>query len=183
MARLPKEGASDFAARYRDRQKTIRAIVEGWKMRKPESYASVWDAIADTPGQAANLRARAELMRQIAGLDKEARVDAGRGGATLRGDPATDQRSPPGPRFALLAGCAGEYIHRARVPRAGGSRSRLRHASPPAMGSFRRSGRRVNGWHDAASGSDGKQVHVRRAGRRGVGAGENLRRRSEGCRT
>ena len=35
-------------------------------MRKPESYASVWDAIADTPRQAANLRARAELMRQIA---------------------------------------------------------------------------------------------------------------------
>ena len=31
-----------------------------------ESYASVWDALADTPEQAANLRARAELMRQIA---------------------------------------------------------------------------------------------------------------------
>lgn len=39
-------------------------------MRKSESYASVWDAIADTPGQAANLRARAELMRQIADLVK-----------------------------------------------------------------------------------------------------------------
>ena len=37
-------------------------------MRKTESYASVWDALADTPGQAANLRARAELMRQIAAL-------------------------------------------------------------------------------------------------------------------
>ena len=31
-----------------------------------ETYASVWDAIADTPEQAANLRARSELMRQIA---------------------------------------------------------------------------------------------------------------------
>jgi len=40
-------------------------------MRKPEKYASVWDAIADTPGQAANLRARAELMRQIANLVKK----------------------------------------------------------------------------------------------------------------
>jgi predicted XRE-type DNA-binding protein len=39
-------------------------------MNKPESYASVWDAIADTPGQAANLRARAELMQQIAVLVK-----------------------------------------------------------------------------------------------------------------
>jgi predicted XRE-type DNA-binding protein len=35
-------------------------------MRRPESYASVWDAIADTPEQAANLRARAELMQKIA---------------------------------------------------------------------------------------------------------------------
>jgi predicted XRE-type DNA-binding protein len=35
-------------------------------MSKPETYASVWDAIADTPEQAANLRARAELMHKIA---------------------------------------------------------------------------------------------------------------------
>ena len=35
-------------------------------MSKAESYASVWDAIADTPEQAANLRARAELMQKIA---------------------------------------------------------------------------------------------------------------------
>lgn len=40
-------------------------------MKKRESYASVWDAIADTPGQAANLQARAELMRQIAALVKK----------------------------------------------------------------------------------------------------------------
>jgi predicted XRE-type DNA-binding protein len=35
-------------------------------MSKSESYASVWDAITDTPEQAANLRARAELMQKIA---------------------------------------------------------------------------------------------------------------------
>lgn len=35
-------------------------------MKQSETYTSVWDAIADTPGQAANLRARAELMRKIA---------------------------------------------------------------------------------------------------------------------
>jgi predicted XRE-type DNA-binding protein len=40
-------------------------------MSKPESYASVWDAIADTPEQAANLRARAELMQKIAALLKQ----------------------------------------------------------------------------------------------------------------
>lgn len=37
-------------------------------MKKPETYNSIWDAIADTPGQAANLRLRAELMRQIASV-------------------------------------------------------------------------------------------------------------------
>jgi len=36
-----------------------------------ETYVSVWDAIADTPEQAANLQARSELMRQIAALVKE----------------------------------------------------------------------------------------------------------------
>ena len=40
-------------------------------MSKPESYASVWDAIADTPGQAANLRSRAELMQKIAARLKQ----------------------------------------------------------------------------------------------------------------
>jgi predicted XRE-type DNA-binding protein len=35
-------------------------------MTKTESYASVWDAITDTPEQAANLKTRAELMQKIA---------------------------------------------------------------------------------------------------------------------
>jgi predicted XRE-type DNA-binding protein len=39
-------------------------------MKKPESYAHVWEAMADTPGQAANLQARSELMRQIAAFVK-----------------------------------------------------------------------------------------------------------------
>lgn len=33
--------------------------------QKIESYASVWDAIADTPEEAANLRLRADLMDKI----------------------------------------------------------------------------------------------------------------------
>ena len=40
-------------------------------MKKSESFHSVWDAITDTPGEAANLRARAELMRQIAAFVKK----------------------------------------------------------------------------------------------------------------
>ena len=41
------------------------------KKSKIESYASVWDALADTPEEAANLRARAELMQQIAAIVEE----------------------------------------------------------------------------------------------------------------
>jgi predicted XRE-type DNA-binding protein len=42
-------------------------------MKKSKTYASVWDAIADTKEQAANLRARAELMRKIADIVKKRR--------------------------------------------------------------------------------------------------------------
>jgi predicted XRE-type DNA-binding protein len=37
-------------------------------MTKIKTFNSVWDALADTPEQGANLRARAELMRQIAAV-------------------------------------------------------------------------------------------------------------------
>ena len=39
--------------------------------KKPKTYASVCEALADTPEQAANLRTRAELMQQIAAIVKE----------------------------------------------------------------------------------------------------------------
>jgi predicted XRE-type DNA-binding protein len=39
-------------------------------MSKAKEYASVWDALADTPEQAANLQARAELARSIAAIVK-----------------------------------------------------------------------------------------------------------------
>lgn len=39
-------------------------------MKESENFPSVWDAIADTPEQAANLRARSELMQQIAAIIK-----------------------------------------------------------------------------------------------------------------
>jgi predicted XRE-type DNA-binding protein len=38
---------------------------------KRERFASIWDAIEDTPAEAANMRARSELMRQIAAVVKE----------------------------------------------------------------------------------------------------------------
>lgn len=38
---------------------------------KIERYASVWDAIADTPEEAANLRVRCELMDKITAVIEE----------------------------------------------------------------------------------------------------------------
>lgn len=37
-------------------------------MKDIETYDNVWDAIADTPGEAANLKAKAELMHKLAKL-------------------------------------------------------------------------------------------------------------------
>jgi len=37
----------------------------------PQQFESVWDALADTPEEAANLRARAELMQQIEAIIKK----------------------------------------------------------------------------------------------------------------
>jgi predicted XRE-type DNA-binding protein len=41
--------------------------------KKPKTYGSVWETLADTPEQAANLRTRAEL-KQIAAIVKESGV-------------------------------------------------------------------------------------------------------------
>ena len=38
---------------------------------KMESYASVWDALADTPEEAVNLRLRSELMGKIGALIRD----------------------------------------------------------------------------------------------------------------
>jgi predicted XRE-type DNA-binding protein len=41
------------------------------KKMKVETFASVWDALADTPEEAENLRLRSALMRQIAAIVEE----------------------------------------------------------------------------------------------------------------
>lgn len=51
--------------------KTTKNAMSKKPVQQVESFASVWDAIADTPEQAANLRARSELMRQITAIVKE----------------------------------------------------------------------------------------------------------------
>jgi predicted XRE-type DNA-binding protein len=51
--------------------KTVRVSKASKPIEISETYASVWDAIADTPEQAANLKARAALMRQIEDIVRE----------------------------------------------------------------------------------------------------------------
>lgn len=40
-------------------------------MSKAESYETIWDVIADTAGESANMQAKAELMRQIVAIIKK----------------------------------------------------------------------------------------------------------------
>ncbi|HAT8639966.1 TPA: helix-turn-helix domain-containing protein [Legionella pneumophila] len=40
-------------------------------MSKVESYENIWDAIADTAGESANMQVKAELMRQIVAIVKK----------------------------------------------------------------------------------------------------------------
>jgi predicted XRE-type DNA-binding protein len=51
--------------------KTAKIATSKKPAQQVESFASVWDAIADTPEQAANLRSRSELMRQITAIVKK----------------------------------------------------------------------------------------------------------------
>jgi predicted XRE-type DNA-binding protein len=51
--------------------KTVKVAKASKPIEISETYASVWDAIADTPEQAANLKARAALMRQIEAIVRE----------------------------------------------------------------------------------------------------------------
>jgi predicted XRE-type DNA-binding protein len=43
------------------------------KKKAAKTYASVWDALAETPEEAANLRLRSALMRQIADILRRSR--------------------------------------------------------------------------------------------------------------
>lgn len=40
-------------------------------MSQIQAFNSVWDALADTPQEAANLRVRADVMRQLSDIIKE----------------------------------------------------------------------------------------------------------------
>ena len=67
-------------------------------MSNVETFSSVWDAVADTPAQAANLQARAELMRQIAQIVKVAGWTQAEGEARVTINAGDVVWCPPGIR-------------------------------------------------------------------------------------
>jgi predicted XRE-type DNA-binding protein len=71
IARVSEEDPGDAASRHRIGEGAISGTDEGSEMNETQTFASVWDAVADTPAEAANLRARAELMQEIANIVKE----------------------------------------------------------------------------------------------------------------
>ena len=94
-------------------------------MKKPETYTSIWDAIADTPGRAANLRARAGLMQQIAALVRKqnwTQAEAARHCGVTQ--PRINDLLR-GPRFLLLARRPRKHLDRAGMPRAGRAGCRI----------------------------------------------------------
>jgi predicted XRE-type DNA-binding protein len=66
---LSEENAEDQIAGYRSSEIATSTFEEGnFIMTKHEGFTSVWDAVEDTPQEAANMRARSRLMIDIAKL-------------------------------------------------------------------------------------------------------------------
>src|SRR5208283_1018044 len=67
LARLPEEDAANSDAGKRDCQETAETADAGgcMKQAKRQVFTNVWDAIADSPAEAANLELRYQLMEKI----------------------------------------------------------------------------------------------------------------------
>ncbi len=100
-------------------------------MNKAKGYASVWDALADTPEQAANLRARAELSSRLRPLSKRTAGCKPRPRDTAE-SLSPHERPAAWPRVTFLARCAGEHHHRDWPPGSHGTGVRLRRNPPIA---------------------------------------------------
>ena len=82
-----------------------------------QSFASVWDALADTPEQAANMRLRAELVLAIQEAVEGWAISRARAAERLRRDAASSGRAAGGAAGPVLRGRIG---HLGRTRRAGG---------------------------------------------------------------
>ena len=76
---------------------------------KTDSYASVWDAITDTPEEAANLRLRFELMDKVTALIHKngwTQLEAARHYSVTQ--PRINDAAARS-HFAIFARCAGQH--------------------------------------------------------------------------
>ncbi len=101
---LLEKNASHGQTRCLALLEALQRIDQENKMTESQTFASVFDVIADTPEQAANLQARAKLMQQIAGR------------CSLRRDTAADQRFAAWAGFQVFLGCASQYRYSTGVP-------------------------------------------------------------------
>jgi predicted XRE-type DNA-binding protein len=58
-------------------------------MSKEQRFASVWDAIEDTPQQAASMRARSALMMELESIIKQRGMTQAEAAAAIRRHPAS----------------------------------------------------------------------------------------------
>src|SRR5450830_842173 len=70
-ALLPEEDAGDQPEGHQAGPETIQRLDEGTAMSMEQRFASVWDAIEDTPQQAASMRARSALMMELENIIKQ----------------------------------------------------------------------------------------------------------------
>jgi predicted XRE-type DNA-binding protein len=62
---LPEEDAGDQQGGSRFGCETLPRLAEGARSMSNESFASVWDAIEDTPAEAENMKLRSTLMMAL----------------------------------------------------------------------------------------------------------------------
>jgi predicted XRE-type DNA-binding protein len=65
VLRLPKEDAEDIQGRSRDRHESLSGTHEEPEMSKPQTFATAWDAIRETPEEPVLMKLRADAMIAI----------------------------------------------------------------------------------------------------------------------
>ena len=96
-----------------------------------ESFNSVWDAIADTPEQAANLPSASRIDAADCSYHQGKRLEANRGCNSLSCHPATYQRFVAWTCIPIFVGCVGKHRSVSRPTRPCGIRIGLSTAKTP----------------------------------------------------
>ncbi len=95
--------------------KTLQQIDSGKEIMESQTFASVFDALCDTPAQAANMRLRAGLMMHIADTVRENGWTQKQAAEHCRPDPAAHQRPAERENRQIFIGCARKHQCRTRA--------------------------------------------------------------------